>query len=255
MIYTIEILSSNYSGQTAEVTFSASTGGTINLGEQVLPFNYASDSPYGIYDLFFSAYNKTCTFEIPEPTPSPTPTITPTVTINLSPTPTPSETPTNTPTVTETPTNTPTISITPSITPSPGVPPFTGYGFNLISSPYAPPLSGNILFTEFSAGGSSGITSPNTFVDNGVFWDYIDNTGTDRLSFFTGMTLGNFLVSFTSNGYSSTYSGNSTSFIFDTSNTDITYNPFLEPNNLVLVQSSPQNFVIGNEVQINFTGI
>jgi hypothetical protein len=83
----------------------------------------------------------------------------------------------------------------------------------------------------------------------------IDNTGTNRLNFFSGLTLGNFLISFTSAGDNSIYSGNSTSFIFDNGNTDISYNPFLEPNNLVLIQSSTQDFVIGNEVQINFTGI
>jgi hypothetical protein len=242
---TISLFSTNYSGVSADITFTASTGGTSNLGLNTLPFEFTTEYPYGTYDLFFSAYNKTCTIEIPEPTPSPTPTNTPTVTINLSPTPTPSLTPTNTPT----------ISVTPSITPSPGIPPFTGYGFNLISSPYGPPTSGNVLFTDFSVGGSSGITSPNTFVNNGVFWDYVDNTGTNRLNFFSGLTLGNFLISFTSAGYNSIYSGNSTSFIFDNGNTDISYNPFLEPNNLVLIQSSTQNFVIGNEVQINFTGI
>jgi hypothetical protein len=252
---TISLYSTNYSGVSADITFTASTGGTFNLGLNTLPFEFTTEYPYGTYDLFFSAYNKTCTVEIPEPTPSPTPTNTPTTTINLSPTPTLTETPTNTPTLTETPTNTPTISVTPSITPSQDVPPFTGYAFNLVSSPYSPPTAGNILFTDFSSGGSSGLTSPNTFVNNGVYWDYVDAFGVNRQSFFTGLTNGDYLISFTSEGDSSIYSGNSNSFIFDDANTDVLYNPFLEPNNLVLVQSSSNNFVIGSQVQINFTGI
>jgi hypothetical protein len=111
------------------------------------------------------------------------------------------------------------------------------------------------LFTDFSSGGSSGLTSPNTFVNNGVYWDYVDAFGVNRQSFFTGLTNGDYLISFTSGGDYSIYSGNSNSFIFDDANTDVLYNPFLEPNNLVLIQSSSNNFVIGAQVQINFTGI
>lgn len=94
--YTLEILTTNYSGQTADITFYPCSGGTINLGSQVLPYNYVSDYVYGNYDLSFSAYGTTCSFTVPCPSPTPTPTNTATVT------PTPEVT--TTPTVTPTPT-------------------------------------------------------------------------------------------------------------------------------------------------------
>lgn len=57
---TVRINSINYSGQTAQVTFFPSTGGTLNLGSGTLPFDYTSSFVSGTYELFFSGYNKTC---------------------------------------------------------------------------------------------------------------------------------------------------------------------------------------------------
>jgi hypothetical protein len=100
--YTLEILTTNYSGQTADIIFSPCTGGTINLGSQVLPYNYVSEYIYGDYELTFSAYGGSqCFLSIPCPSPTPTPTQT------ITPT------PTNTATPTVTPTNTPTPSSAP----------------------------------------------------------------------------------------------------------------------------------------------
>lgn len=242
---TLLFSSINYSGFVADVTFTASTGAEVDLGQQTIPFVYELENPYGNFNLVFTAYSKTCSIEIPNPTPTPTPSITPTLTINLSPTPTNTYTPSITPTNTNTPT----------VTPSTGAPPFTGYGFNLIDSPYAPPPSGEILFTDFGSGGVVGITNPNTFVSNGVYWSYIDNTSTNRKSFFTGLTTGPNYISFTHNGNSAIYSASSTSFFFDDDNLNVVYNPFLEPSNLVLIQNSPFSFVLGEEVQINFSGV
>jgi hypothetical protein len=95
------------SGQTATITFSPCSGGTINLGSQVIPYNYISDNYLGEYSLYFADFNQTCTFSVPCPTETPTPTATET------PTPTPTETPTPTPTATSTPTPTPTATPTP----------------------------------------------------------------------------------------------------------------------------------------------
>ena len=95
--YTLQLLTTNYSGQIANITFSPCSGGTINLGSQILPYDYVSEYVYGDYDLFFSAYNQTCYVSVP--CPSPTPTETPTTT----PTPTNTVTPTTTPTTTPTP--------------------------------------------------------------------------------------------------------------------------------------------------------
>lgn len=62
------ISSNNLSGKTASVTFQPSIGGTVDLGLNTIPFNYMSQSPYGIYSLYFSEYNHTYTLEVPAPT-------------------------------------------------------------------------------------------------------------------------------------------------------------------------------------------
>jgi surface protein len=98
MIVGIRISSDNYSGSTAFVTFEPTTGGTVTIGNTTVPFNYFNNYPYGIYYMYFSSIDYTCSF-----------TVTP---------PTPTSTPTNTPTINATPTVTPTNTITPTITPT-----------------------------------------------------------------------------------------------------------------------------------------
>ncbi len=116
---TVLIDSVNYFGQIADITFYPQTGGTVNIGNQTISYYYSADYIYGLYSLYFSAYNSTCTFEFLSPTPTPTgtetPTPTPTSTEEVT-TQTPTPTNTETPTQTETPTNTPTNSITPTNT-------------------------------------------------------------------------------------------------------------------------------------------
>ena len=85
---TVLISSNNYSGQTADITFFPCSGGTISLGEHVLPYTYESTYYYGQYSLYFSAYNSTCTYDIVCPSPTPTTTQTPTVTPTNTPAPT-----------------------------------------------------------------------------------------------------------------------------------------------------------------------
>jgi hypothetical protein len=99
----IQLQSTNYNGQLADITFYPCSGGTISLGYQTIPYTYTNDNYEGTYDLFFSAFNQTCQLVITCPTP--TPTVTPTNT--ATPTPTLTTTPTNTPTLTQTPTPSP----------------------------------------------------------------------------------------------------------------------------------------------------
>jgi hypothetical protein len=116
MATTIQILTTNYSGETATITFSPCSGGTINLGSQVIPYNYVSENYLGDYSLYFSDYDQTCTFTIPCSTPTPTPTgdPTPTPTIVVTATPLPTGTATPTPTATDVPpTPTPTATEVP----------------------------------------------------------------------------------------------------------------------------------------------
>ena len=114
----IVIYSVNYSGQTASITYFPSSGGTINLGNQVLPYFYETEYYAGTYNLVFTnAGGKVCElFVVAEPTPTPTvtPTNTPTTTTTLTATPT--QTTTNTPTNTASNTPTPTSSNTPTPT-------------------------------------------------------------------------------------------------------------------------------------------
>lgn len=99
---TIQITTDNYDGQTAVITFTPDNGGpVVNLGSQVLPYDYNAEYVYGTYSLYFPLFDTTCTLVIVNQTQTPTPT--PTVTPNQTqtPTPTPSITPTLTPTPTQ----------------------------------------------------------------------------------------------------------------------------------------------------------
>jgi hypothetical protein len=99
---TIQITTDNYDGQTAVITFTPDNGGpVVNLGSQVLPYDYNAEYVYGTYSLYFPLFDTTCILVIVNQTQTPTPT--PTVTPNQTqtPTPTPSITPTLTPTPTQ----------------------------------------------------------------------------------------------------------------------------------------------------------
>jgi hypothetical protein len=64
---TLRIFTDNYSGYTGGITFYPYTGGTINIGPQVLPYDYNTYYYYGTYDIYFSVFNKTCTLNYPPP--------------------------------------------------------------------------------------------------------------------------------------------------------------------------------------------
>jgi hypothetical protein len=61
---TIELYDNNHTGFNADITFSANTGGTYSLGNQVIPYTFYSNYPYGIYTLFYPQWEQTCTLEI-----------------------------------------------------------------------------------------------------------------------------------------------------------------------------------------------
>lgn len=68
MIIGLRILSNNLSGQTANVTFFPVSGGTIDLGEQTIPFNYLNPNPYGTYEFYVPLYDYTYELVVSEPT-------------------------------------------------------------------------------------------------------------------------------------------------------------------------------------------
>ena len=62
---TIQITTDNYDGQTAVITFTPDNGGpVVNLGSQVLPYDYNAEYIYGTYSLYFPLFDTTCTLVI-----------------------------------------------------------------------------------------------------------------------------------------------------------------------------------------------
>jgi hypothetical protein len=108
MVTGILITTENFDGLYANISFYPSVGDPVDLGQQLLPYQYNNPNYFGTYVLYIPLYNESCTLVILDPTQTPTPTITLTVT--------PTHTLTQTPTTTKTPT--PTISNTPTITPT-----------------------------------------------------------------------------------------------------------------------------------------
>jgi hypothetical protein len=139
---------------------------------------------------------------------------------------------------------TPTPSVTPTFTPTPSVTPtFTP----------TPPTSGNTIFPRFTViGQSTGVTTPNTFDVNGVFWNSIDNLSVDRTSYYSGMTGTSVTAYFTQNGDTAIYSGSSTAFTFEGSPVTFNYNPNTRPGQLTLIQSASTDFVTGQTVYISY---
>jgi len=177
-------------------------------------------------------------------TPTPTPSVTPNVTVTPTPSVTPESTPTSTPGSTLTPTPTPTTSPIP----------ITGYGYNLVVLPYNVPSSGNTIFPNLSVPGSIiGITNPNTFNINGVYWSVVDNSAVNRLNYYSGITGVSVTAYFTQNGNTAIYSGSPTAFVYDPSGGgNINYNPNARPSQLTLIQSASTNFVTGQTVFISY---
>jgi hypothetical protein len=85
---TLTIISSNYSGITGTLTFYPATGGTINIGNVILPYDYSTLYYYGTFSITYASVSKTCQLVIPAPnvTPTSTPTVTPTSTPTVTPT-------------------------------------------------------------------------------------------------------------------------------------------------------------------------
>ena len=67
---TIRILSTNYSGQSANITFSPATGGTQVISGITIPYDFTDDFVYGDYSVFFTAYGNSCPLNVPVPSPT-----------------------------------------------------------------------------------------------------------------------------------------------------------------------------------------
>jgi len=71
---TIQINSTNYNGQTADITFSPATGGTEVINGVTIPYVYTSNFVYGDYSVYFTSYDKTCPLNVAVPNPTISPT-------------------------------------------------------------------------------------------------------------------------------------------------------------------------------------
>jgi len=56
----IQISSNNFNNHIADITFYPDTGGTQSLGSHLIPYTVGLDYVYGVYELYFSADNRTC---------------------------------------------------------------------------------------------------------------------------------------------------------------------------------------------------
>ena len=63
----IQISSVNFNNHVADITFYPDTGGTVNLGYNLIPYTTELDYVYGSYELYFSADNRTCFTYISNP--------------------------------------------------------------------------------------------------------------------------------------------------------------------------------------------
>ena len=63
----LDILTTNYIGQPANILFYPCNGGVINLGTVTLPYGYESDDYIGTYEIYVINYDQTCMLEVPCP--------------------------------------------------------------------------------------------------------------------------------------------------------------------------------------------
>jgi hypothetical protein len=61
----LQILSSNYSGKSVNITFTSTSGDTLNFENVSLPYNFVNNTFDGNYTLFFPEYNLTHKFQVP----------------------------------------------------------------------------------------------------------------------------------------------------------------------------------------------
>lgn len=61
----LQILSSNYSGKSVNISFTSTLGDTLSFENVSLPYNFVNDTFDGTYTLFFPDYNLTNKFQIP----------------------------------------------------------------------------------------------------------------------------------------------------------------------------------------------
>ena len=61
----LQILTTNYNGQQADITHTDCNGDVINIGTVTLPYTYESNDFRGTYSIYIPFYDKTCELSVP----------------------------------------------------------------------------------------------------------------------------------------------------------------------------------------------
>lgn len=137
----------------------------------------------------------------------------------------------------------------------------TGYSFNLVSTPYSFPSSGNSIMNN-PIGDVSGSTEINLLstTGRGFYFNKIDSNGVDRMDYYSGFTGHNITITLTQNDSTAIYSGDTNSFKFwDQNNGNVGFAVGtglpLPPTNIAngvvtLTQSASTPWVIGSPVYV-----
>ena len=139
----------------------------------------------------------------------------------------------------------------------------TGFGFNLVQFPYNFPSAGNSIMNQ-TGGATSGGQDPNGLTGNGrgFYFNMIDNTGTDRSSYYSTFLGQNVTITLSQNGNTAVYTGNTGAFKQWTSagatgyvfGTGVGVPPSGTPSGTAtLVQSSPSQFSFGSPVYVTLS--
>ena len=140
----------------------------------------------------------------------------------------------------------------------------TGYGFNLVALPYTFPSAGNSIMNESDGGATSGSNNPNLLAtpSRGFYFSNIDNTSTDRSSYYSTFLGQNVTITLSQDGNSAVYTGNTGAFKEWTSagttgyvfGTGIGVPPSGTPSGTAtLVQASPSQFSFGSPVYVTLS--
>ena len=140
--------------------------------------------------------------------------------------------------------------------------PVTGYGYNLIATPYSFPELGNSIMNN-PVDNTSGSTEINLLstTGRGFYINSFDSSSADTRNYFSGFTGQSVTITFSQTGNTAIYSGDTNSFKYwESSPTD---NGFVfgtgigtPPTNIpsgtaVLIQSATTNYTIGIPVYVS----
>lgn len=129
------------------------------------------------------------------------------------------------------------------------------FAFTLVTLPYNPPTSGNIIFPVLGGSATEGILDPNTFVENSVYWSIEDSLSVDVSADFNALIGSNVNITFTQGSNFATYSTSAITFSPQGgSNPASFFIPQGDPTTAIITPSM-SDFIIGELVTISWSVI